>query len=399
MEQCLSKDALFGFFYDDLHESEEQSIVNHLECCLSCQRKAKVISNDEKLAEWRQSLIDNQSLELNDVYTIPDSLILQLYQLPLAETNTEHDIAKTNSRFFDGSNSIPQDVPKSIGQYQLMRIIGRGGIGTVYEAFHCRLKRRTAIKLLNFDGVQIRNSVLRFYREMEAIGKLDHPNIVRAIDAGEIHGKPFLVMEYVVGSDLAKVVSKAGPLSVVESCEIIRQAACGLQHAHDNGLIHRDIKPSNLLLDLNGHVKVADLGLAQFHEAGSEQSEITKSNHLMGTVDFMSPEQALNPKHADERSDIYSLGCTLYFLLTGEPVYEGDSIIERVLAHREHVVPSIRDTLPEISENLDSVMQRLLAKLPEDRFQSMNEVLEALEVFEKEDAAESPAHSVNESVG
>ena len=223
-------------------------------------------------------------------------------------------------------------------------------------------------------------AVARFQREVKAAAKLRHPNIVAADDADEANGVHFLVMEYVEGQDLSAMVKKNGPLPVAKAVNYVLQAARGLEFAHGECVIHRDIKPANLLLDKKGTVKILDMGLARIETGGNAPSEadLTGTGAIMGTVDYMAPEQALSTKHADARADIYSLGCTLYYLLTGKAAYEGETLMARLLAHREASIPSLGADVPE---QIQAVFEKMVAKTVEDRYQTMSEVVAALESY------------------
>jgi serine/threonine protein kinase len=258
--------------------------------------------------------------------------------------------------------------------------LGAGGMGQVYLAEHRHMKRRVAIKILSPEAMLSEAAVKRFQREVEAAARLTHPNIVRAYDANEQNGVWHLVMEYVDGSDLAAVVQDRGPLPVAEAAHYIVQAARGLAYAHAAGIVHRDIKPANLLVDRDGVVKILDMGLARFDsEPESLDHQLTRDGQVMGTIDYMAPEQAANTRAADARSDIYSLGCTLFRLLTGESIYAGETLVAKLLAHQTAPVPSLCPHRPDVPAELNSVFQRLVAKSPGDRFATAQDVATALQ--------------------
>lgn len=267
-----------------------------------------------------------------------------------------------------------------LGDYVVLREIGEGGMGHVYLARHRRLKREVALKVLSANFTQNEAAIKRFQREMEAAARLSHPNIVATFDAREQSGFHYLVMEYVAGDNLAKVVERVGRLPVATALDYAMQTAKGLAHAHQQGVVHRDIKPANLLLDSEGRVKILDMGIARFDGAmlGGEPSGITKVGSLMGTAAYMAPEQALDVRKADARSDIYSLGCTLYYLLTGREMYPRDTYMEQIVAHREDPIPALKNLKGEPPPGLSAVFQKLVAKNPADRFQNMDKVYAAL---------------------
>jgi serine/threonine protein kinase len=260
--------------------------------------------------------------------------------------------------------------------FVLLERLGEGGMGQVFKARNRKLGQIVALKIIHRDRQVGPESIRRFLREIETVSKLVHPNIVQAIDADEIGGAHFFVMEYVEGTDLAKLVKQTGPLPPALASDYIRQAALGLQHAHQMGLVHRDIKPANLLLTKKGVVKLVDLGLArrQNVEEAAASTALTQVGSILGTPDYIAPEQARNSSNADIRSDLYSLGCTLYFLLTGEPPFPGGALTEKLLRHQLDPPPSVRLLRPEVPAILDDVIQHLMAKQPEDRIQTPGEL-------------------------
>ncbi|HEX4132145.1 MAG TPA: protein kinase, partial [Pirellulales bacterium] len=280
--------------------------------------------------------------------------------------------------------ALYQDKPDSLllGNYVIVDKLGAGGMGQVYRARHRKMDRIVALKVLSKRALSSPDALARFQREVKAAARLTHPNIVTAHDADEAGGAHYLVMEYVEGKDLAAMVKANGPLAVAQGVDYVVQAARGLEHAHQEGIVHRDVKPSNLLLSKHGTVKILDLGLARVDNplAGPESGDgLTTAGSIMGTIDFMSPEQALDTKHADARSDIYSLGCSLYYLLTGNKLYEADTIMKKLLAHRQQPIPSLRQSRPEVPAAIDEVYAKMVAKNPDDRYPSMRAAREALE--------------------
>ena len=266
-----------------------------------------------------------------------------------------------------------------IGEYLLLEELFSGGMGRVFKAIHRKLNRTVALKLLPESRAESPESVERFRREVQALARLAHPNIVAVHDAGAADGVHFYVMDLVEGEDLARLVREHGPLPVEQALDCVLQAARGLDYAHAQGVVHRDVKPSNLILDGNGTLKILDLGIARFQGLPEQAGDdLTKTGCVLGTVDYMAPEQAMNTRRADHRADIYSLGCTLHFLLTGKPVFGGETVMERLVAHREHAAPSLRRECPSAPKWLDGVFAKMVAKRPEDRYQSVAELVSDL---------------------
>lgn len=286
------------------------------------------------------------------------------------------------------------DAPLLIDRYLILDKVGAGGMGVVYKALHQSMNRVVALKVLPPTAVDSADKVERFRREARAAAKLSHPNIVTVFDAAESNGTHFLAMEYVDGPDLQRVVREQGPLSVPLAVNYIRDASQALQHVHEQGIVHRDIKPANLLLATDHSVKVADLGLATIERTGADDEshqQITQDGELLGTIAFLAPEQAIESRQTDLRSDIYSLGATFFYLLTGRPPFHNRSAIEMLLAHREHPVPSLREIRQDVPEALDQVVAKMMAKQPEDRFASMAEVNTSLANVPLADVTDSPS--------
>jgi formylglycine-generating enzyme required for sulfatase activity/serine/threonine protein kinase len=267
----------------------------------------------------------------------------------------------------------------TLGNYVILDKLGQGGMGMVLKAEHKRMERVVALKVLSPAVTKSPNALARFQREVKAAAKLDHPNIVAAHDANKAGSTHFLVMQYVQGADLSAIVKKKGPLSVDRAVSYVLQAARGLEYAHARGVVHRDIKPANLLLDSDGTVKILDMGLARVESAGADQDQLTGTGQVMGTVDYMAPEQAMDTRTADERADVYALGITLWFLLTGRCAYDGPSLMAKLLAHREAPIPSLQDACPGVPPWLDEIFTRMVAKEPEDRYPTMSAVISDLE--------------------
>jgi serine/threonine-protein kinase len=263
-----------------------------------------------------------------------------------------------------------------LGPYVMLDRIGQGGMGQVFKARHRLMKRVVALKVIRKEFLANAETVLRFQREIEVAARLAHPNIVTAYDAAQIGDQLFLVTEYVEGTDLHHLVEKCGPLPPEQAAAYIGQAALGLQHAHERGLVHRDVKPSNLLLTAQTQqVKILDLGLALKQDAsGVSTSQLTRVGSLVGTPDYMAPEQVLDPRRADIRADIYSLGCTFYFLLAARPPFEGGTLTDKLTRHQQEEPEPIARLRPDVPPPLAAVLNRMLAKRPEDRFQTPGEL-------------------------
>jgi WD40 repeat protein/serine/threonine protein kinase len=301
-----------------------------------------------------------------------------------------------------------------LGPYRILDSLGEGGMGQVFKAHHQLMKRVVALKVIRKEKLANPETVRRFYAEVSAAAQLAHPNIVLAFDAGEVGSVHYFAMEYVEGFDLARLVKQSGPPPVWQACDFIRQAALGLQHAHECGLIHRDIKPANLLVTRwtaatdraksgsnagatgqRALVKILDMGLARLEDSSStaKESGATQEGKLLGTPDYLAPEQARDAHRADVRSDLYSLGCTFYYLLTGQPPFRGKSVMEVLLKHQMDPPPPLQQLRPEVPPPVAAIVSRLMAKRPEERYASAAEVALALEPFCRETGGAAGASS------
>ena len=367
---CPNPDVLADYVLGRLSESDLTGIVSHVEACPLCQSQLETLDglSDTVITYLRRAAADTAD---SDDFLLKDVL------------SRLGSIASQSGG--DSDDQVHEAaLPLQIGQYRLVEKLGQGAMGAVFKAFHSKLKRTVAVKLLPEHGQRSPAAVIRFHREMEAVGRLDHPNIVRAHDAGEADGQFFLVMELVEGVNLASLVQSRGPLAIADACDIVRQAAVGLQHAHEHGLVHRDVKPSNLMLTATGVVKVLDLGLARLQAEACSDGEATASGQILGSADYMAPEQGSNSREVDARADVYALGCTLYFFLAGRPPF-GDqrhnTFVKKVMAHAGEDIPPLNAIRPDVPAPLMAVLNKMLAKSPASRFPTAAEVAESLTPF------------------
>lgn len=333
--------------------------------------------------------------QIRDYQVIPESSLQNaLKTLPpdaSAKSMATHFLQSGIMTRMQGSRLLQgQGSTLRLGQYLLLEELGRGGMGRVFRAEHTAMGRVVALKVLAADLVNSPRAKKFFLREVRAASRLHHPNIVTAFDANEVNGVHILVMELVQGPNLEHLVRERGPLPVFVACEYARQVATGLDHATEHGMVHRDIKPSNLLLRPDtdstkpGLVKISDFGLARLTPIRHEDAQqshgtiMVEENTIIGTPDYLAPEQARSLHHADIRSDIYSLGCTLYFLLTGKVPYPGTKGLEKIIKHSTDPIPKPSDIVPGILPEVDSVVARMMAKDPSSRFQTPRDVAAAL---------------------
>lgn len=267
---------------------------------------------------------------------------------------------------------------RTFGRYVIEKKLGEGGMGAVYRAVDSNLKRTVALKILPREKAKNEILVKRFQAEAEAAAQLRHKNIVCVYDSGELDGYLYIAMEYLDGIDVQDLVMRKGGLSVKRSLDIIKQVARALEHAHEQTIVHRDIKPANLLIDRDGNVKLADMGLAR-SIAETEEAGITRAGTTVGTVDYMSPEQARDSKSADCRSDMYSLAATWYHMLVGKPLFPNGDLLNKITAHATTDPPDPRDVRPNIPESVVQIMHRMLEKKPARRYQTPSELIHDLE--------------------
>ena len=390
---CPAPQQLRNFVTGRLPDSSLDAIAEHLETCGECESAMATLddASDSFIAELKCPAADESFV--NEV---------EFHQaLPVVE------------RFEAETEERPTSAPSRqvLGQYMLVERLGTGGMGTVYKALHTKLEKFVALKILRTKRMLDDRAIARFDREMKAVGKLKHENIVQASDAGEFDGKQYLVMEYIKGAEFSELIQRNERLSVADACELVRQAAIGLQHAHEHGLVHRDMKPSNLMLAEDGCVKILDLGLAGYdgeqftptcqNNTESGRDDLTLDGHIMGTAEYIAPEQAANSHDVDIRADIYGLGCTLYALLAGTPPFQRNEFAtprELIDAHQTSDRPSIADLPPDLAR----IINCMLAIDPDERFTDPAEVADALSRFTTESniaALLSPERKPTEETG
>jgi hypothetical protein len=367
--RCPSPEELQGLVGEALGDADRTVVEAHVEGCAACQeRLERLVAPTEPLA--RPSTTRPAGSPPTGA-GLDDAFLERLRQLPVPPPTPGPSVREVTD----------ERVPTHLGPYMILGRLGRGGMGTVYRARHRELDRVVALKVLPADRVD-EADVARFRNEMKAAGRLGHPNIVTAHDAGRVGGTYYLAMDFVDGADLSALVGRFGPLPIADACELVRQAAVGLQHACECGLAHRDVKPSNLMLARGGVVKVLDLGLARSTAERPASERLTVTGVMLGTADYLAPEQIDKAHTADARADVYGLGGTLYFLLTGSPPF-GDRATwwEKLRAHADAPVPPVRQRRPDVPAALAALLERMLAKDPADRPATPGEVADALGPF------------------
>ncbi len=390
---CPGREILHQYSLGLLSGEQRDNLESHLDACPECQ--ATIVTLDD----GGDTLVGHLRLPVSGESVLAEPQLQDALAAALAMPGKMHAAGETPG----AAGQIAPDVPATLGEYQVLEELGHGGMGRVYKALQTKLDRVVAVKVLPRGRLRDQKAIVRFEREMKAIGRLAHPNIVQAYDAREIQQMPVLVMEFVDGLDLSELVRRVGPLPMADACELVRQTALALQYAHEHGLVHRDIKPSNIMLARSGEVKLLDLGLARFYAestAGISEGatgvspvpsadagetpllpDMTGTDQLMGTADYMAPEQASDSRRVDIRADLYSLGCTLYKLLSGRAPFSGPghhTTLEKLNAQVHEQPPFIRTLVPQVPEKLAALLDRMLAKDPADRFGTPAAVAEAL---------------------
>lgn len=378
-DPCPDAHLLERFLFGEAQQSESSVIEKHINHCDSC------LSFLDSLSARRHTI--EQFLQ----EVSPDDEFLSEPQLESLKARVDKIQLSQNSAWTleeraESTEVIKRPPPKCIKDYEILQELGEGGMGIVYKAKHLRLHKIVAIKVLADRHVNKSERIRRFVYEMRVIGELSHPNIVEATDAGEIDGTYYLVMEFVDGKDVSKLVRNNGPLRQSDACRIALEVAAGLEYIHDTNRVHRDIKPSNVMVAVDGRVRILDLGLARLAESEFDD-EFTSTGEVIGTLDYMSPEQAMDSHTVDIRSDIYSLGCTLYKMLAGVAPLDNPAFrtpLAKLDAHRSGKIARVEDLRPEVSVALGNIIHQMLARNPEDRFDSPSEVMEALAPFAEE---------------
>ncbi|HLN33015.1 MAG TPA: protein kinase [Gemmataceae bacterium] len=362
-----SSQELAAFSQGRLSDAASAVIAQHLETCSACGKVLKSMPPDSFLVKVRAAKPGGSSV----LPGLSPSPAISAMGMPKAALPPA---------------SQPPDLPPELAnhpKYGIVRELGRGGMGVVYEAVHKVMDRPIAIKVINPSVLAHPDALPRFHSEVRTAAKLDHPNIVRALDADQVGSLHLLVMEYVEGKNLDNLVRARGCLPIRNACHYVHQAALGLQHAFEQGMVHRDIKPGNLVLTPRGRVKILDFGLALLRDTGIRTRRLTAMDSFMGTPEYVSPEQASDARNADTRSDIYSLGCTLFYLLAGRPPFQEETVVKLVLAHIEKEPPLLHHLRSDVPPELSAVVAQMLAKDPANRYQTPVAVAQALMQFAK----------------
>jgi serine/threonine protein kinase/formylglycine-generating enzyme required for sulfatase activity len=353
-------EQLAAFSQGQLSPAATQTVARHLESCPRCQAAVRA-SADAFLSNLRDARPDPSGTCLAGPSPVrPASPAVPPPQAAVG---------------------VPPELAGH-AKYRIVRELGRGGMGVVYQAVQALMDRPVAVKVIHPSVLAHADALPRFHAEVKAAARLDHPNIVRAHDAEQVGSLHLLVMEFVEGMNLAQVVERHGPLPVAEACRCIHQALLGLQHAFEQKMVHRDVKPQNLMRTAKGQIKILDFGLARLRGEGTKGSRgLTEAGSFMGTPEYVAPEQATDAHTADTRADVYSIGCTLYYLLTGRPPFVESTTVKLVLAHLKTIPRPLHELRADVPPELSAVVGRMLAKDPAQRYQTPLEAARALAPF------------------
>jgi len=371
-----SAESLRALALGKLDDNTAAAVLSHLDICPECRGEVAAATNDDFLNRLRQ---------------VRQPSGTPAPAQPLAKGVVSPQPAAAPTTLFN----VPPELADH-PQYEILRELGRGGMGIVYLTKNKLMDRLEVLKVLNKDLLNHPGAVERFLREIRAAARLSHPNVVVAYSALQLGDLLVFAMEYIDGEDLHAVVKARGPLPVVNACQYVQQAAIGLQHAFEKGMVHRDIKPQNLILAREGKrhiVKILDFGLAKATREKTDDTGLTGEGQMMGTPDYMAPEQSLDAASADIRADVYGLGCTLFYLLTGAPPFRGKSLAAIIMAHQSTEAPPLNQVRAEVSEELSAVVRKMMAKEPAQRYQTPAEVVKALGIAGKLAAKGTPTKS------
>jgi serine/threonine protein kinase/WD40 repeat protein len=387
---------LSAYVQGQLDVPEMDEIEQHLSSCDSCCHWIRDQPEDSLVAKLRGRNAATASAPLTDEepaveppsdFQIPSSFVLGPGVKPALHERTTVAGPPADPPAPAGLPVELNDHPR----YRIVAALGTGGMGTVYRAEHRLMDRPVALKVIRGDLLGNEALVERFRREVKSAARLvSHPNIVVAYDAEQAGGTHMLVMEFIEGTDLARLVDRRGPLPVGEACEYVRQAALGLQHAFEDGMVHRDIKPQNLMRTTRGQIKILDFGLARFASEVASLGGVTAEGMVLGSADYIAPEQIDDPHSADIRADIYSLGCTLYYLLAGHPPFPSGNLIQKLRAHGEEAPRPLVALRADVPPDVAAIVGRMMAKDPSRRFRTPDEVAQALVPF-----ADAPSAATN----
>lgn len=369
MTPCPPDDVLARLLADQLPGAEHDLVAAHTSSCPGClERMARQVESvpgpwySSPACPWPRT-------------SIPESYLEKLKACPPGSRQTATQSYEPEPPSFAPGTALGDE-------FRIVSFLGRGGMGEVYLGEQVRLKRRVAIKVVSPACARLTGALKRFEKELETLAQVPpDPHVATAFAAGEFQDRPYLVMEFLDGTDLSRYLKERGRLDVAEACGHVRQAALGLGHLHDHGIVHRDVKPSNLFLTRGGTVKILDLGLARLVDTKivSEDGSLTPSGAIVGTLDYLAPEQARGAHAADRRSDLYGLGCTFYCLLTGHAPFHDRESLDKVVGHASHTPTPVTSLQPEVPPPLAAVVHRLLAKNPQERFASAQEFVGALD--------------------